>query len=203
MKIICVGRNYAAHARELNNKTEEEPVIFMKPETALIPGKMPFFYPSFSKDIHYEGELVVRISKLGKNIEERFADRYYDAVSMGIDFTARDLQQQLKTKGLPWERAKAFDGSAPVGDFIPLTELPPIQDLRFTLKVNGEVRQNGHTADMLFAVNKIVSFVSSYFTLKKGDLIFTGTPEGVGPVAIGDTLEAELEGKPLLTVRIK
>jgi 2-keto-4-pentenoate hydratase/2-oxohepta-3-ene-1,7-dioic acid hydratase in catechol pathway len=203
MKIICVGRNYAAHAKELNNKTEEEPVIFLKPETALIAPKMPFFYPEFSKDIHFETELVVRISKLGKNIEEKFANRYYDAVSMGIDFTARDLQSQLKSKGLPWERAKAFDSSAPVGEFVSLDELKPIQDLRFSLKINGETRQQGHTADMLFSVDKVISFVSQYFTLKKGDLIFTGTPEGVGPIAIGDVLEAELEGRPLLTVRIK
>jgi 2-keto-4-pentenoate hydratase/2-oxohepta-3-ene-1,7-dioic acid hydratase in catechol pathway len=203
MKIICVGRNYAAHAKELNNKTEEEPVIFLKPETALVAPKMPFFYPEFSKDIHFETELVVRISKLGKNIEEKFANRYYDAVSLGIDFTARDLQSQLKSKGLPWERAKAFDSSAPVGEFVSLDELKPIQDLRFSLKVNGETRQQGHTADMLFSVDKVISFVSQYFTLKKGDLIFTGTPEGVGPIAIGDVLEAELEGRPLLTVRIK
>jgi 2-keto-4-pentenoate hydratase/2-oxohepta-3-ene-1,7-dioic acid hydratase in catechol pathway len=203
MKIICVGRNYAAHAKELNNKTEEEPVIFLKPETALIAPKMPFFYPDFSKDIHFETELVVRISKLGKNIEEKFANRYYDAVSLGIDFTARDLQTQLKSKGLPWERAKAFDSSAPVGEFVLLDELKPIQDLRFSLKVNGETRQQGHTADMLFSVDRVISFVSQYFTLKKGDLIFTGTPEGVGPIAIGDVLEAELEGKPLLTVRVK
>lgn len=203
MKIICVGRNYAAHAKELNNKTEEEPVVFLKPETALVAPKMPFFYPEFSKDIHFETELVVRISKLGKNIEEKFANRYYDAVSLGIDFTARDLQSQLKSKGLPWERAKAFDSSAPVGEFVSLDELKPIQDLRFSLKVNGETRQHGHTADMLFSVDKVISFVSQYFTLKKGDLIFTGTPEGVGPIAIGDVLEAELEGRPLLTVRIK
>lgn len=203
MKIICVGRNYAAHAKELNNKTEEEPVIFLKPETALVAPKMPFFYPEFSKDIHFETELVVRISKLAKNIEEKFANRYYDAVSLGIDFTARDLQSQLKSKGLPWERAKAFDSSAPVGEFVSLDELKPIQDLRFSLKINGETRQQGHTADMLFSVDKVISFVSQYFTLKKGDLIFTGTPEGVGPIAIGDVLEAELEGRPLLTVRIK
>lgn len=203
MKIICVGRNYAAHARELNNKTEETPVIFLKPETAQIAPKMPFFYPSFSSDVHYETELVIRISKVGKNIEEKFANRYYDSVTLGIDFTARDLQQELKNKGLPWERAKAFDGSAPTGEFIQLNELPPVQDLRFSLKVNGEIRQQGHTADMLFSVDRIISFVSAYFTLKKGDLIFTGTPEGVGPVKTGDTLEAELEGRTLLTVRVR
>lgn len=203
MKIICVGRNYAAHAKELNNAVEEEPVIFLKPETALLAPRMPFFYPDFSKDIHFEAELVVRISKLGKNISEKFAQRYYDAVTIGIDFTARDLQQQLKTKGLPWERAKAFDGSAPVGEFIPLSGLPAVNDLYFNLQQNGELRQQGHTADMIFSVDRIISFVSSYFTLKKGDLIFTGTPAGVGPVQPGDTLEAELAGRQVLTVRIK
>ncbi len=203
MKIICVGRNYAAHAKELNNAVEEEPVIFLKPETALIPGKMPFFYPSFSNDVHFETELVVRISRLGKNIDEKFAHRYYDAVTLGIDFTARDLQSKLKTKGLPWERAKAFDGSAPIGTFVSLEELPPIQDLHFEMKLNGETRQNGHTADMIFSVNRIIAFVSSFMTLKKGDFIFTGTPEGVGPVQIGDELEASLEGKKILSVRIK
>lgn len=203
MKIICVGRNYAAHARELNNAVEEEPVIFLKPETALIAPRMPFFYPSFSEDVHYEAELVVRISKTGKNIEERFAHRYYEEVTMGIDFTARDLQQKLKTKGLPWERAKAFDGSAPVGELVLLKDLPPVQNLKFRLTVNGETRQQGDTANMLFSVDRIISFISSYFTLKKGDLVFTGTPEGVGPVKTGDLLEASLEGRKLLSVRVK
>ncbi|CAN5400100.1 fumarylacetoacetate hydrolase family protein [soil metagenome] len=203
MKIICIGRNYAAHAKELNNPVESEPVIFLKPETALIVGKLPFFYPSFSEDVHYEAELVVRISKLGKNISEKFAPRYYNEVSMGIDFTARDLQQKLKSKGLPWELAKAFDGSAPVGNFIPLNELPPIQELHFNLKVNGEIRQNGNTAMMLFNVNKIIAYVSTFITLKKGDLLFTGTPEGVGPVKPGDELEVSLEDKKLLQVSVR
>jgi 2-keto-4-pentenoate hydratase/2-oxohepta-3-ene-1,7-dioic acid hydratase in catechol pathway len=145
----------------------------------------------------------VRISKLGKNIDEKFAHRYYDAVTLGIDFTARDLQSKLKSKGLPWERAKAFDGSAPIGEFIPLSELPPIQDLHFTMHLNEAVRQQGHTANMIFSVNKIIAFVSSFMTLKKGDFIFTGTPEGVGPVKIGDNLEASLEGRKVLSVKIR
>ena len=203
MKIICIGRNYAAHAHELNNPIEETPVIFLKPETAMINGKLPFFYPEFSKDVHYECEVVVRISRLGKNIEAKFAHRYYDAVTLGIDFTARDLQQELKSKGLPWERAKAFDGSAPVGEFISMDDLPSVNNLHFNLKVNDTVRQNGHTANMLFDIDRIIAFVSQYFTLKKGDLIFTGTPEGVGPVHVDDVLDAELEGRHVLRVKVK
>jgi len=204
MKIICVGRNYAAHARELNNAVEEEPVIFLKPETALIPAKQPFFLPDFSSDVHFETELVVRISKVGKHIEERFAHRYYDEVTLGIDFTARDLQSKLKSKGLPWELAKGFDGSAPIGDFVSLHSLgKDVQDLRFSLSVNGIMRQEGHTADMIFGVNRIIAFVSRFYTLKIGDLIFTGTPEGVGKVQAGDELNAELEGQKLLTVRVR
>lgn len=203
MKIICIGRNYAAHAKELQNKVEETPVIFLKPETALLNGRLPFFIPDFSDDIHYECELVVRISRLGKNIAEKFAHRYYDAISLGIDFTARDLQSQLKTKGLPWERAKAFDGSAPAGRFISKEQFENIQNLNFKLKLNNELRQNGNTSDMLFSVDQIIAFASTYFTLKKGDLIFTGTPEGVGPVKAGDHLEAELEGEQVLSVKIR
>jgi acylpyruvate hydrolase len=204
MKIICVGRNYAAHARELNNAIEEEPVIFMKPETALIPARQPFFIPDHAEDIHFETELVVRINKVGKHIEERFAHRYYDEVSLGIDFTARDTQSKLKSKGLPWELSKGFDGSAPVGTFIPLQRLnKSVQDLRFTLHVNGELRQSGHTADMIFSVDRIIAFVSAYFTLKIGDYIFTGTPEGVGKVQAGDQLIAELEGERLLNLAVR
>lgn len=203
MKIICVGRNYAAHAKELNNAVEEEPVIFMKPETALIPAKFPFFYPEFSTDVHYEAELVIKINRIGKNISEKFAHRYYDEVSLGIDFTARDLQSMLKAKGLPWERAKAFDGSAPVGEFVSLKDAGNIDDLKFTLLVNDEVRQQGHSVNMIFSVDKIIAFVSKFVTLKKGDLIFTGTPEGVGPVRIGDKLTALLGDKELLSFDIK
>lgn len=204
MKIICVGRNYAAHAKELNNAVEEEPVIFLKPETALIAPKQPFFLPDFSEDVHFETEMVVRINKVGKHISEKFAHRYYDEISLGIDFTARDLQQKLKSKGLPWELSKGFDGSAPVGSFKPLSNFSGgIQDIRFELKVNGETRQSGHTAYMVFTVDRIISFVSQFYTLKIGDLIFTGTPEGVGRVSAGDVLEASLEGETLLKIKIK
>lgn len=203
MKIICVGRNYAAHAKELNNPVEADPVIFLKPETALIAGRLPFFYPSFSNDVHYETELVVRICRTGKNIDEKFAHRYYDSVSLGFDFTARDLQSKLKAKGLPWELAKSFDQSAPVGEFISMENIKDINDIHFSMQLNGEVKQNGHTAMMLFSVDKIISFVSSFITLKKGDYIFTGTPEGVGPVKIGDKLEAILGDKSVLTVNVK
>lgn len=204
MKIICVGRNYAAHAKELNNAVEEEPVIFMKPETALIPAKQPFFLPSFSTDVHYETELVIRINKVGKNIEEKFAHRYYDEITLGIDFTARDVQQKLKTKGLPWELAKGFDGSAPVGQFKSLQQFrKSINDLNFRMMLNGEVKQTGHTADMIFNVDKIISFVSGFYTLKIGDLIFTGTPQGVGPVKAGDVIEALLEDEPVLSLKVR
>lgn len=204
MKIICVGRNYEAHAKELNNVVEENPVIFLKPETALIPNKQPFFYPFFSNDVHYETELVVKICKLGKHIDEKFAHRYYQEITLGIDFTARDVQSQLKTKGLPWELAKGFDGSAPLGKFIVFKSMQKsIQDLHFRLKLNGETKQEGHTANMIFSVDKIIAFVSSYFTLKIGDLIFTGTPAGVGPVKKGDLLEAWLEEEQVLSVKVK
>lgn len=203
MKIICVGRNYAAHAKELNNKTEEQPVIFMKPETALIAARQPFFYPEFSNDIHHEVEIVIRINKVGKRIAEKFAHKYYDEITAGIDFTARDLQQQLKTKGLPWELAKAFDSSAPVGNFISKKNFENIQDIPFSLKVNGVVKQDGNTSNMLFSVDRIIAFVSNYVTLKKGDFIFTGTPEGVGPVKKGDHLEAYIGEEKVLNVRVR
>ncbi len=204
MKIICVGRNYEAHAKELNNAVEESPVIFLKPETALIPNKQPFFYPAFSNDVHYETELVVKICKLGKHIDEKFAHRYYQEIALGIDFTARDVQSQLKTKGLPWELAKGFDGSAPLGKFIEIESMQKnIQDLHFHMKLNGEIKQVGHTANMIFSVDKIIAFISTYFTLKIGDLIFTGTPSGVGPVKKGDHLEAWLEEEKVLSVKVK
>jgi 2-keto-4-pentenoate hydratase/2-oxohepta-3-ene-1,7-dioic acid hydratase in catechol pathway len=203
MKIICVGRNYAEHTRELNNEVPADPVIFMKPETALILPRQPFFYPDFSKDIHHEIELVVRINRLGKHIEPQFAHRYYNEVALGIDFTARDLQQQLKEKGLPWEKAKAFDGSACVGEWISVDTLGDIQHLNFYLTRNGETVQTGNTSQMLFSVNQLISFISTFFTLKIGDLIFTGTPSGVGPVHIGDTLEGYLEGRRNFSLRIK
>lgn len=203
MKIICVGRNYAEHARELNNEVPAEPVLFMKPETALILPRQPFFYPDFSKDVHHEIELVVRINRLGKHIEPQFAHRYYNEVTLGIDFTARDLQMRLKEKGLPWEKAKAFDGSACVGEWIAIDTLGNIQNLNFYLTRNGETVQAGNTSQMLFSVNQLISYISSFFTLKIGDLIFTGTPSGVGPVQIGDILEGYLEGRKNFSLRIK
>jgi 2-keto-4-pentenoate hydratase/2-oxohepta-3-ene-1,7-dioic acid hydratase in catechol pathway len=202
MKIICIGRNYADHARELKNDIPAEPVIFMKPDSALITGNRPFYLPEFSTDMHYETELVVRIHKLGRHIEERFAHKYYADITVGIDFTARDVQQRLKSQGLPWELAKAFDGSAVLGDWVPLGDRN-IQDLHFHLDKNGKTVQQGHTADMLFQVNQIISFVSKYFTLKIGDLIYTGTPAGVGKVEIGDHLHGFLEGKELFRCEVK
>tara|TARA_R110002072_G_scaffold83655_3_gene189748 strand:+ start:1035 stop:1646 length:612 start_codon:yes stop_codon:yes gene_type:complete len=203
MKIICVGRNYAAHAAELKNEVPKEPVIFLKPDTALIPKRQPFFYPDFSNDIHYEAELVVRINRLGKNIAEKFAHKYYSEVTLGIDFTARDIQQQLKEKGLPWERAKAFDGSAPVGQFIKINSLRNSKNIDFKLLINKEERQIGDTNDMLFSINQLISHISTFMTLKIGDLIFTGTPQGVGPIKIGDHLEGFIEDQKLLDLKIK
>jgi 2-keto-4-pentenoate hydratase/2-oxohepta-3-ene-1,7-dioic acid hydratase in catechol pathway len=204
MKIICVGRNYVDHIKELNNATPGDPVIFMKPETAIPIKNMPFFYPDFSLDVHHEVEIVVRIDKVGKNIEEQFAHKYYSEIGIGIDFTARDLQAQLKSKGLPWELAKAFDGSAPVSEkFIPKNNFPDLKNINFSLNVNSIEKQNGNTSLMLFSFDYIISFVSKYITLKKGDLIFTGTPAGVSAVQIGDTLEAFIESESLLQIKIK
>lgn len=202
MKIICIGRNYADHAKELNNDIPAEPVIFLKPDTALLPKKNPFFIPDFTNDLHHELELVVRINRIGKSIEERFASRYYTQVTVGIDFTARDVQKACKENGLPWEKAKAFDGSAPIGEWVDLGDRD-IQNLKLELKKNGETVQLGNTKDMLFAVNRLIEEVSKYFTLKIGDMIFTGTPAGVGPVQRNDELEAFLNDQSLLKLRIK
>ncbi len=203
MKILAIGRNYAAHAKELNNAVPAQPVVFMKPDTALIKDDKPFYYPDFSKDIHHEIELVLKIGKEGKHIAEKFASNYIEAIGLGIDFTARDLQQQQKDKGLPWEIAKAFDGSAPIGQFFPVSDFPDFKDIRFSLNKNGETVQQGHTADLLFSFEYIVSYVSSFFTLKKGDLIFTGTPEGVASVQIGDSLEGYIADKKVLSCTVK
>ena len=204
MKIICIGRNYCEHARELNNEIPKEPVIFMKPDSALLRNNEPFYIPDFSRDVHYECELIVRIKRLGKNIEARFANRYYDEIGLGIDFTARDLQNKLKEKGLPWEKAKAFDCSAVISaDFIPVPDLPELKSIKFQLKKNGEIVQHGDSALMLFSVDELISQVSTYFTLKIGDLIYTGTPAGVGPVAVGDRLEGFLEGQKMFDFEIK
>lgn len=203
MKIICIGRNYAKHAKELNNPVPAEPVFFMKPESALILNGKPFFYPDFSENIHYETELVLRINRLGKHIEERFAHRYYNEIGIGIDFTARDIQDACKEKGLPWEKAKAFDGSAPLGEFIPKSTFKSVDDINFSLNINGVEKQRGNTQDLLFCFDKIIAHVSKYLTLKIGDLIYTGTPEGVGPVKVNDKLEAFIEGERMLTFQVK
>lgn len=203
MKIICIGRNYSEHAKELKNEVPTEPVIFLKPQSALLAEGRPMFYPDFTDDLQYECELVVKIGKNGKYTQEKFAHKYYNEISLGIDFTARDLQTKLKAKGLPWELSKAFDGSAAVGKFIPLTPEMDINDLNFELQLNGKTVQIGHTRDMLFNVNKIIEFTSRYFTLNIGDLIFTGTPAGVGNVTALDKLEAYLEGNLLLNIEIR
>ncbi len=203
MKILAIGRNYAAHAKELNNPVPAEPVIFMKPASSLMRDDKPFYYPDFSKDIHYEVEVVLKISGNIKHIEEKFAAKYYQELSLGIDFTARDLQQKCKEKGLPWEIAKAFDKSAPVGNFIDKSSLADPYQTTFRLEKNGVIVQEGNTANMLFNFDSLISHLSRYFTLNTGDLIFTGTPAGVGPVAIGDKLEAYLEDQLLLTCEVR
>ncbi|WP_028668578.1 fumarylacetoacetate hydrolase family protein [Runella zeae] len=203
MKIICIGRNYVDHIHELQNAIPEDPVIFQKPDTALLKDNAPFYYPDFTQDLHHEVEIVVKINKMGKNIDEKFAHKYYNEIGIGIDFTARDLQSKLKSKGLPWELAKAFDGSAPISEFIPKTEFADLQNLNFHLDVNGQTRQQGNTSLMLFKIDYIISFVSRFFTLKTGDLLFTGTPKGVSPVKVGDTLTAYIEGKKMLEFEVK
>lgn len=203
MKIICIGRNYAEHAKELKNEIPTEPVWFMKPDTALLKDGEAFYLPDFSNDIHHEIEIVIKINKVGKHIEEQFAHKYYDEIGIGIDFTARDLQVKCKEKGLPWEKAKAFDGSAPIGKFIKKEQLGDLNNLNFELKINGESRQLGNTKDLLFSFDKIISYVSKFVTLKVGDLIYTGTPEGVGPVKIGDKLKGYLKGDLLLEFEVK
>lgn len=203
MKIICIGRNYAAHAKELGNTIEEEPVIFMKPKNALLQNHTPFYYPEFTNELHYECELVLRISKNGKYIPEKQAASYYNGISVGIDFTARDIQNELKKKGLPWERAKSFDNSAVVGKFIDITPGMNKKNIHFSLTLNKEVKQKGCSADMIFSFDAIVADVSKYFSLNIGDLIFTGTPEGVGECSVGDELEAFIEKESLLKFEIK
>ena len=203
MKIFCVGRNYSEHAKELNNAVPESPVIFMKPATALLKDGAPFYYPEFSKSIHYECELVIKINKNGKHIQEKFARKYFDEITVGIDFTARDIQNNLKAKGLPWELAKGFDGSAVLGNFIPMENLSLENGIHFSLKKNDTVVQQGNSNDMIFSIEKIIAFVSSYFTLQKGDLIYTGTPAGVGEVAIGDTLQGFIGDTLLMQCVVK
>jgi acylpyruvate hydrolase len=201
MKIICIGRNYAAHAKEMKADLPTEPVFFMKPDTALLKEK-DFYIPDFTKDLHHELELVLKISKVGKHIQPQFASNYYDEIGLGIDFTARDIQAQCKAQGLPWEKAKAFDNSAPIGQFIKKTDLD-IPNINFELKVNGERRQYGEIKDLIFSFDQVISYVSQFITLKVGDLIYTGTPEGVAAVKIGDSLEGFLNGQSLLSLNIK
>ena len=204
MRIFAIGRNYAEHIKELNNERPDEPVIFTKPDTALLRNQAPFYYPEFSRDIHHEVELVLRISKDGKNIHEKFAAKYFDAIGIGIDFTARDLQQKAKEKGLPWDIAKGFNGSAPVSEkFIPVAEFKNLKDINFSLSVNGGIRQQGNTSLMIFSFEYIISYLSRFFTLRTGDLIFTGTPKGVGSVEVGDTLSSFIENEKLLEFEVK
>jgi acylpyruvate hydrolase len=203
MKVIAIGRNYAAHAKELNNPLPSSPVIFMKPDTAVLKDNKPFYLPEFSSDIHYELEVVLKVCKEGKHIAEKFASSYFDEIGLGIDFTARDIQNVHKEKGLPWELAKAFDNSAAISHFIPKDKIEDLNNLQFELKINGETRQNGNTKNILFSFEKIIAFVSQYITLKKGDLIFTGTPEGVGQVHQGDKLEAWIAEEQFLNFDIK
>lgn len=200
MKIICIGRNYADHAKELGNAIPDKPVIFIKPDTALLKGH-DFYLPEFSQEIHYELELVVKISKGGKYILKENAAKHYEDIGLGIDFTARDLQTELKNKGLPWELAKGFDGSAAVGDFLPKQNFD-VENLQFSLQINQDIRQDGNTKNMIFSIDEIIAFVSQYFTLKVGDLLFTGTPEGVGKVNEGDVLTGFIQNQKLLDIRI-
>lgn len=203
MKIFCIGRNYIEHAKELNNPLPEKPVFFLKPDTAMVIRNRPFFYPEFSNDIHYETELVIKISKNGKYISKKFAHTYYNEIGLGIDFTARDLQQECKQKGLPWEVAKGFDQSAPVSKWIQLYELKNRSNIHFHLDLNGKTVQNGDSGDMIFSFDKIIVYISKFITLKMGDLIFTGTPAGVGPVKIGDHLEGYLEDRKMLDFNVR
>jgi 2-keto-4-pentenoate hydratase/2-oxohepta-3-ene-1,7-dioic acid hydratase in catechol pathway len=203
MKILAIGRNYVNHAKELNNPVPEEPVVFMMPDSALLKSNNDFYYPDFTKDIHHEVEVVVKICRVGKNIPLQFAHRYYDEIGLGIDFTARDIQAECKKKGLPWEKAKSFDGAAPISKFISKEKLGNVNQLNFLLDVNGKRVQTGNTSNMIFSIDYLIAYLSQYFTLKIGDLIYTGTPEGVGPVKIGDHLYAELEGGKMLDFNIR
>ncbi len=201
MKIICIGRNYAEHAKELKNEVPTEPVFFMKPDTALLK-ENDFYLPSFTNDLHHEIELVIKISKAGKHIEEQFAHKYYNEIGLGIDFTARDLQTKAKEKGLPWEKAKAFDNSAPIGNFMDKKDLD-LNNINFELKVNGISKQKGNSKDLIFSFDKVIAYVSQFVSLKVGDLIYTGTPEGVGQVKMGDKLEGFLNGESFLKLNVK
>ncbi|PKA83699.1 2-keto-4-pentenoate hydratase/2-oxohepta-3-ene-1,7-dioic acid hydratase in catechol pathway [Ulvibacter sp. MAR_2010_11] len=203
MKIICVGRNYGAHIAELDNERPEHPILFLKPDTAILLKKQPFFIPDFSDDVHHEVEILVKITKIGKHIDRKFAHKYYDEIGLGIDFTARDLQASLKEKGLPWEKAKAFDGAAVVGNFVSKKTFQDVNDINFSLKKNGEEVQKGNTGLMLWKIDALIEYISKYFTIKIGDIIFTGTPSGVSKVNPNDTLTGYIEGKENFSIKVK
>ena len=203
MKIFAIGQNYAEHNKELNSPDPTEPVIFMKPDTASLKNNKPFYIPDFSSELHYETEIIVKISRLGKNIAPKFAHRYYEEIGLGVDFTARDVQRRLKAEGKPWEISKAFDNSAVIGNFIPKEELGDVQNIHFHLNINGNTVQKGHTSDMIFPVDEIIAWISRFFTLKIGDILFTGTPVGVGKVNIGDHLEGYIGEKKMFDFKVK
>ncbi len=203
MKIICIGRNYADHISELNNERPTEPVIFMKPDTAVVLKKFPFVLPEFSKDVHHEVEILIKINRVGKYIDKKFAPNYYQEIGLGIDFTARDLQSKLKEKGLPWEIAKGFDGSAVIGKFVDKSKFSSLSDINFELKKNNETAQQGNTSLMLWQIDELIAYVSQFFTLKIGDIIFTGTPKGVAAVAENDVLEGFIEGESMFKINVK
>ncbi|MBP6609925.1 MAG: fumarylacetoacetate hydrolase family protein [Paludibacter sp.] len=203
MKILAIGQNYTEHNKELNSKHPDQPVVFMKADTSALRNNKPFYVPDFSQEIHYETELLVKINRIGKNIAPRFAHRYYSEIGLGVDFTARDIQRKLKAEGKPWEIAKAFDNSAVIGDFLPLESLGDVQDIRFSLNLNGEIVQNGHSADMIFPIDELIAYISKFFTLKIGDIIFTGTPAGVGVVKPGDKLQGYIFEHKMFDFNVK
>lgn len=203
MKIICVGRNYVAHIEELENERPESPVLFLKPDTAVLPRKQAFYIPDFTKDLHYEVEVLVKINRVGKHIDAKFAHKYYDEIGLGIDFTARDIQQKMKEKSLPWEKAKAFDNSAVVGEFVKKDTFTSVDDISFSLQKNGETVQDGNTSHMLWKIDELIAYISTYFSLRTGDIIFTGTPAGVGQVVDGDKLEGFINDRSMFTVDIR
>ncbi len=203
MKIFAIGQNYSEHIKELNSRSSEEPIVFMKPDSALLKNNKPFYIPDFSKELHYETELIIKFNRLGKHIDKKFANRYFAEIGLGVDFTARDLQRQLKADGKPWEISKAFDNSAVIGNFLPITDIENIQNIDFRLDINGITVQKGNSCDMIFEINELIAYVSRFFTIKIGDILFTGTPKGVGKVAIGDRLEGYIFDKKMFDFNIK
>ena len=203
MKLICIGRNYTEHIKELANEKPTDPVVFLKPDTSILLKKQPFFIPDFSNDVHHEVEILVKINRLGKHIDKKFSHKYYNEIGLGIDFTARDLQAQLKGKGLPWEKAKAFDGAAVIGDWVPKKEFNDVDNINFSLEKNNQIVQQGYTSNMLWKIDELIEYVSKYFTLKIGDIIFTGTPAGVGKVIANDKLKGFIENKQMFSITVK